>query len=88
MSQSSIIFGALFVGFLVYITMKGELQAYAAVFKGTASTGNSVTSPIASSAPAQALNSGVQTINSMESNLVGASGIGWLQSAEKWIQAQ
>lgn len=36
MSQSSVIFGALFVGFLVYITMRGELSQYGAAFAGTA----------------------------------------------------
>jgi len=39
MSQSSIIFGALFIGFLVYVTMRGELGQYGAAFMGTSSGG-------------------------------------------------
>lgn len=34
MSQTSIIFGTLLIGFIVYITIKGELPAYAAVLWG------------------------------------------------------
>lgn len=34
MPQSSVIFGALFVGFLVFIVTKGEIGAYAKVFTG------------------------------------------------------
>lgn len=47
MPQSSVIFGALFIGFLVYITMKGELGAYGQAFFGTQagpSTGDSSSS--------------------------------------------
>jgi hypothetical protein len=36
MSQTSLIAGALVIGFVVFITIKGELPAYIAVFKGTA----------------------------------------------------
>lgn len=39
MSQSSILFGALFIGFLVYVTMRGELSQYGAAFMGTSSGG-------------------------------------------------
>lgn len=28
MSQTSIVFGALFIGWLVFVTMRGELPAY------------------------------------------------------------
>lgn len=34
MSQSSVIFGALFIGFIVFVVMKGEISAYAKVFTG------------------------------------------------------
>ena len=34
MSQTSIIFGALIVGFIVYVTIKGRLPMYAAVLFG------------------------------------------------------
>jgi hypothetical protein len=40
MSQSSLIFGALFIGFLVFITMKGQLPQYAAIFWGASNTGS------------------------------------------------
>jgi len=39
MSQSSVIFGALFIGFLVFITMRGELSKYGAVFIGSQTGG-------------------------------------------------
>ncbi len=42
MSQNSVIFGALFVGFLVYITIRGSLAKYVSVFT-TKNTNN--TSP-------------------------------------------
>jgi hypothetical protein len=32
MSQTSIIFGALVIGFIVFITVKGELKTYLQVF--------------------------------------------------------
>lgn len=32
MSQTSIVFGALFIAFVVYITAKGELQKYIGFF--------------------------------------------------------
>jgi hypothetical protein len=39
MSQTSIIFGALLVGFIVYVTAKGQLPAYFAVLGlGTSTT--------------------------------------------------
>lgn len=34
MSQTSVIFGALFVAFLVFITMRGELRQYGQIFWG------------------------------------------------------
>lgn len=34
MSQTSIIFGALLIGFVVYVTLKGELAAYANILFG------------------------------------------------------
>jgi hypothetical protein len=34
MSQTAVIFGSLFVAFVVYVTLRGQLPAYAAVFLG------------------------------------------------------
>lgn len=34
MSNTSTIFGAVFVAFLVFITMRGELKSYAQIFTG------------------------------------------------------
>lgn len=39
-NQSTKIFFGLFIGYLVYITIKGELPAYAAIVIGTAPTAN------------------------------------------------
>jgi hypothetical protein len=52
LSQTSIIFGALFVGWVVYITLKGELPAYAAILLGANGSTSSATSllPTASTA--------------------------------------
>lgn len=36
MSQTAVIFASLFVAFLVYVTLRGQLPAYAAVFFGKA----------------------------------------------------
>jgi hypothetical protein len=64
MSQSSIIFGALFIGFLVYVTMKGQLKAYGAIFTGSAASTSNAMSPIA------ATPSPATTTTSNPSNLV------------------
>lgn len=34
MSRTSVIFGALFIGFLVYITMRGQLKDYGSLIWG------------------------------------------------------
>jgi hypothetical protein len=49
MSQNSVIFAALVIGFIVYITIKGELPAYVALFwiRNTSALG---TNPIAATA--------------------------------------
>lgn len=50
MNQSSVIFGGLFIGFLIYVTIRGRLPAYAALFyqKGSGSgSGNpAATAPL------------------------------------------
>lgn len=38
MDQSSVIFGALIIGFVVFVTMRGELPKYFAVFIGGSSS--------------------------------------------------
>lgn len=38
MSQTSVIFAGLLIGFVVYVTLKGELPAYAAILWGSAPT--------------------------------------------------
>jgi hypothetical protein len=35
MNQTSVIFGALLIGFIVFITMRGELSKYGALFFGS-----------------------------------------------------
>lgn len=48
MNQSGVIFGALIVGFLIYITLKGELSTYAGLLllppKGSGTVSNTKTS--------------------------------------------
>jgi hypothetical protein len=53
MSQTSVIFGALLVGFVVYVTSRGQLPAYLAVLGFGGSSSNASTS----SNPQTALNS-------------------------------
>ena len=50
LSQSSFIFGSLFVAFLVYITAKGELPTYIKLL----TTGDQSAAPVASADPTQA----------------------------------
>jgi len=38
MSRTSVIFGALVIGFIVFITTKGELPKYLALFTGKGAT--------------------------------------------------
>lgn len=49
MQQSSIIFGALFIGFLLYVTARGRLPAYVSLFwkggTGNAGIGNQNLAP-------------------------------------------
>lgn len=47
MQQSNVIFASLFIAFIVYITVRGELPSYINILKGKAST--STISPVASS---------------------------------------
>jgi len=65
MSPSSVLFGGLFIGFIVYVVMKGELSQYGAVLWGpvnnqsptAGSTSGSTTNAAATSAmqPMQAM---------------------------------
>ena len=62
MSQSSILFGGLFLGFIVYVTLKGQLPAYEQVLWGqvsnsTATAGSSVQSSQQAQQTASSVNS-------------------------------
>lgn len=85
MSQSSIIFGALFIGFLVYVTMKGQLKAYAAVFTGSVQTGGNLTDPIASTpnpAPSSSTNLVTGNPNDQIGTFLTSIGVGGLLSQQ------
>lgn len=51
MQQSTVIFAALFIAFLVYITAKGELSKYIGFLTGKSSAASSNTPPSNSTVP-------------------------------------
>lgn len=69
MSQSSILFGGLFIGFIVYVTMKGELSSYTAVLWGAVpATSQSASAQTANQATATAA-----SVNNLFGSALGSS---------------
>lgn len=53
MQQSNVIFGSLFIAFIVFITSKGELVKYISLLKGTATSPS--TTPTTSNQPTSSM---------------------------------
>lgn len=71
MNQNGVIFGALTVGFLVYVTIKGELPQYVSVFTKSSKKNNANTKQLEPGAPSLTIDS--SGFGNSYYNLAGAS---------------
>jgi len=69
MSQSSIIVAALIIGFLIYITVKGELPSYKAILLGTSAS--SSTASASSTQPASSASTPSASTSATSPSLTG-----------------
>ncbi len=78
MQQSNVIFGAIFLAFIVFITVRGELSTYLSLLRGSGQLGTKGSLSVGSSSTGDILSTGRDLLDKANLTLENASKINYL----------